>query len=120
MKFLWCTINVKDMEASLKFYQDVIGLKVLRRYRPAAEVEIAFLGEGETQVELIHNTNIQDVKHGSHISLGFETESISQLIQVFKEKGIQVESGPFEPNPKIAFFYIQDPDGVKIQFVENK
>ncbi|WP_366557050.1 VOC family protein [Desulfosporosinus sp. BICA1-9] len=53
------------------------------------------------------------------ISLGFEVESVDNMIEVIKEKGLEVESGPFQPNPHIKFFYVKDPNGVSIQFVEN-
>jgi len=41
------------------------------------------------------------------------------MIEVIKEKGLEVESGPFQPNPHIKFFHVKDPNGVSIQFVEN-
>ena len=53
MKFNWCTITVKDMEASLAFYRDIVGLPVSRRFSDRPDSEICFLGDGETQVELI-------------------------------------------------------------------
>ena len=37
-----------------------------------------------------------------------------------KEKGIPIHSGPFQPNPHARFFFVLDPNGLKIQFVENK
>ncbi|ODS49840.1 MAG: lactoylglutathione lyase, partial [Halanaerobium sp. 4-GBenrich] len=36
------------------------------------------------------------------------------------EKNIVIQSGPISPNPKIEFFFVLDPNGLKIQFVENK
>lgn len=46
-------------------------------------------------------------------------ESVDNMIEVIKEKGLEVESGPFQPNPHIKFFNVKDPNGVSIQFVEN-
>ena len=53
MKFCWVTINVKDMEASLRFYQEIVGLTIDRRFQAGPGVEITFLGNDETKVELI-------------------------------------------------------------------
>ncbi|HCX61202.1 MAG TPA: glyoxalase, partial [Clostridiales bacterium] len=53
MKFLWTTIHVKNMEESLAFYQDVVGLKLMNRFNAGPGMEISFLGEGETKLELI-------------------------------------------------------------------
>lgn len=50
MTYCWTTITVTDLKKSLAFYQDVIGLKIARRMQPNPDMEIVFLGEGETQV----------------------------------------------------------------------
>jgi lactoylglutathione lyase len=41
------------------------------------------------------------------------------LSYAYKDKGIPVESGPVQPNPHVKFFFIKDPNGMKIQLVEN-
>lgn len=119
MKYCWTTINVSDMDKSLEFYRDIIGLELNRRFKPNEEMEIAFLGDGETQIELIFNKNITTTGFGLDISLGFVVESVSQFMEELKTKKIEIHSGPFQPNPYIRFFFIVDPDGLKIQFVEN-
>jgi lactoylglutathione lyase len=108
------------MEASLAFYQDLVGLKLMRRFSPQEGVEIAFLGEGETKVELICNGSGEKSEVGSDISWGFETEDLDALTAILEEKGIAIQSGPFSPNPYMRFFYVLDPNGFKIQFVEDK
>ena len=119
MDFCWVTINVKDMAKSVHFYQDIIGLKVNRRMNPNPEMEIVFLGSGKTQVELIYNARNTDITYGKDVSLGFVVDSVDRQIEKLKSINIAVQSGPFQPNPHIRFFYISDPNGVKIQFVEN-
>lgn len=119
MKFCWSTIMVKNMEESLKFYQEIVGLVVDRKFKAGPGVEIAFLGDGETKVELICNENNKEINIGQDISLGFEVNSVDKMMAVVKEKGIDIHSGPFQPNPHIKFFYVLDPNGLKIQFVEN-
>ncbi len=119
MKYCWTTINVSDMKKSLSFYQDIIGLEIKRQFKPNEEMEIAFLGNGETQVELICNKNNREIIYGKDISMGFVTESISSTTDLLKSKNIDLHSGPFQPNPSIKFIYILDPDGLKIQLVEN-
>jgi len=68
MKFCWTTIHVKDMDKSLAFYQEIVGLPLVRRAQASPEMELAFLGSGETQVELICDGKPQAVR-----STGFET-----------------------------------------------
>ena len=96
MKFCWTTISVSDIEKSINFYQDIIGLKLTRRIQPDEEMDIAFLGEGETQVELVYNKQNGNPSFGSDISIGFITASTDQLIEELKSKGIELHSGPFQ------------------------
>ncbi|MCE1253768.1 MAG: VOC family protein, partial [Anaerolineae bacterium] len=56
MKYLWTTIYVKDLDKSISFYSDLVGLKVLKRFPGKPGIEMAFLGNGtsdETLVELL-------------------------------------------------------------------
>ncbi|MFW5787848.1 MAG: VOC family protein [Bacillota bacterium] len=119
MNFCWTTIHVKDMKESLEFYQQIVGLEVVRKFNAGKGREIAFLGDGETKVELVDDEDIQEINMGKDISLGFEVDSVEKMMDFVQERGIAVHSGPFEPNPHIKFFYVLDPNGLKIQFVEN-
>jgi lactoylglutathione lyase len=119
MKFCWVTINVVDMEKSMDFYTKVVGLSVDRMMKPNPNMQIAFLGSGETKVELIYDPIKPMREFGRDISIGFEVESIDRLMKVLLEKSVKVESGPHQPNPMIKFIYVMDPNGLQIQFVEN-
>lgn len=119
MNFCWATIQVSDMEKSLSFYQDVIGLKINRRMQPMPDINIVFLGSGGTEIELIHNNKKTSFNYGKDISLGFTVESLDKTIEFLNSRNILIHSGPFQPSPFIKFLYILDPNGLKIQFVEN-
>ena len=119
MKFCWTTIMVNDLDESLKFYQEIIGLPINKRFQGGKDTEIAFLGDGETKLELIFNKTNKKVNIGPDISIGFEVKSVDKMISDLKEKGIDIHSGPFQPNPDIKFFYLLDPNGLKVQLVEN-
>jgi len=60
MKFCWVTINVKDMEKSLEFYRDIVGLSIHRQFAPQPGDQITFVGsdDGETEIELIQNAKV--------------------------------------------------------------
>jgi lactoylglutathione lyase len=119
MKFVWTTLHISDMERSLHFYRDIVGLPLRRRFSSGDGSEISFLGEGETQVELIRDPDPHNVVHGRGISLGFLTPSLESLIAQLQENGIAIHAGPFQPAPYIRFLYVLDPDGVWVQFVEQ-
>lgn len=119
MKFLWTTILVNNMDESLKFYEEIVGIKLVDRFPAGPGMEISFLGEGETKVELICNENLKKLDAGSRVTLGFKVESLVEKINFIKEKGINIITGPVQPNPSIKYFIIKDPNGVKIQFAEK-
>lgn len=119
MKFCWCTLHVKDLERSLQFYQNIVGLSVNRRFEARPGVNICFLGEGETKVELIEEGNTEISQEHQGISLGFEVDSLDHMLEVVKNHGLPIASGPFQPNPHTKFFYVLDPDKYQIQFVEQ-
>ena len=119
MKFLWTTILVNNMDESLKFYEEIVGIKLVDRFPAGPGMEISFLGEGETKVELICNEKLKELDAGSRVTLGFKVESLDEKINFIKEKGIKIITGPIEPNPSIKYFIIKDPDGVKIQFAQQ-
>lgn len=119
MKFCWSTLTVRNMSESMKFYQEIAGLPLVRRFPAGPGTEIAFLGEGETLVELICHESRKDVNMGADISLGFEVQSLDDHIALLRSRGIEILAGPFQPNPHMKFIFVADPNGLKIQFVEN-
>jgi len=119
MKFCWATLTINNLEEYLKFYQEIVGLQANRRFNAGPDLEIVFLGVGETKLELLFDKKSRKVNIGQDISLGFEVESVDKMLAQLKEKGIKIHSGPFQPNPNIKFFYLLDPNGLKVQMVEN-
>lgn len=119
MKFLWTTLLVNNMDESLKFYEEIVGLKLDKRFQAGPGMEISFLGQGETKVELICNENLKKLDAGNRVTLGFKVDSLDEKINFIKERGIKIITGPLQPNPSIKYFIIQDPNGVKIQFAEQ-
>nr|WP_315025068.1 VOC family protein [uncultured Aminipila sp.] len=119
MKFCWSTLRVKNLEESILFYKDIIGLEVANRFKGGPHTEIAFLGNSETQIELICDGESRDTNVGNDISWGFAIESLDKALDLVKQKGIDVLSGPTQPNPHVKFFFFKDPNGMLIQLVEN-
>lgn len=122
MKFLWTTIYVKDMEESITFYSDLVGLQLTNRFPAGPGREIAFMGnktDGETLVEFITDPTIQEVDFGEYISIGFGVDSVDSMLEKIKSLNIPVHSGPIE-TPGSIFFCIKDPNGLNIQFFQQK
>ncbi len=120
MKFCWTTINVHSMEDSLNFYENVVGLKLQSRVQDGPDFEMAFLGEGETKIELIYYKDKPVGAFNENISIGFKVDDANEMIEFLNKKGINIESPIIEPNPHVRFFFVKDPNGLRVQFVENK
>lgn len=118
MKFCWTTINVADMARSTRFYSEIIGLPVTRTMKPRPGMELAFLGSGETQIELVHSDKGESPVFGGDICIGFQVDSLERMSAVLRDRGVPIHSGPFQPDPSIRFLFVQDPDGLKVQLVE--
>lgn len=118
MIFSWCTITVKDLDESINFYENIIGLELTKRFK-AGNTECAFLGQGETKVELIKVDDHNSFDIGLDISLGFETENLDNELNVLKDNEVNILTDVIKPTPHIKFVKITDPNGVKIQILEN-
>ena len=118
MKLNWVTIKVSDMERSVAFYTEALGMEVASRFGGGGH-QIVMLGKAdESKVELICDTGAKIESPGNGVSFGLESEDLDALIEVLKAKGCTV-SGPVSPNPHIRFFFVKDPDGYTVQLVEQ-
>ncbi|GGN94842.1 VOC family protein [Saccharibacillus kuerlensis] len=114
----WITLRVRDIEDSLEFYHNILGLPINRRFESRGK-QIAMLGTQEQpKIELIQGSEIM-VMPENGISVGFEVESLDAAIEELNSKGIPIVRGPISPNPHLRFFYILDPDGFEVQLAEH-
>jgi lactoylglutathione lyase len=121
MKFLWTSIYVINLEESIDFYTNLLGLQVTKRFPAGPGMEIAFMGNGvnnETLVELIVDRSKQEVNFSEFISIGFAVDSVDDMLDVVKCNNIPILSGPIE-TPGSKFFFIKDPNGLTIQFYQH-
>lgn len=118
--FLWATITVKSIETSLPFYEDLLGLTVERRFMPHPALELCFLKDDNgIEVELLEHKQATDaVTAPASLSLGFRVADLEEAMAACKDRGIDIVSGPFE-GAGVKFFFVNDPDGVNVQFVQK-
>jgi len=114
MNFCWTTVHVSNLERSLTFYRDLLGIPVVNTVN-AGPINIAFIGNaGEVQVELLCTPEGTPVDAGKGISIGFMTEKLEAVVSSVKDAGYNI-AGPFSPNPHIKYFFVSDPDGYQVQ-----
>ena len=122
MSFIWSTLRVNNLGESVKFYTEVIGLKILDRMETGSGDNIVFLGDDkrDTKIELICGSS--DISHktsvGEDIFWGFKVKSLDDTMTMLNEMGIDY-AGPIQPNPDIKFIFLKDPNGMNIQLIEN-
>ncbi len=122
MKFLWTSIYVKNLDESIAFYSNLLGLQVTKRFPAGPGMEIAFMGNGinnETLVELLADSNNSIFNYSEFLSIGFAVDSVDAMLDTVKSKNILVHNGPFE-TPGSKYFCIKDPNGLNVQFFQQK
>lgn len=120
MNFCWITLNVSNMENSLKFYHEIIGLEIAEQFKVGEDTEIVMLGEKDgTKVELIYNKKQNIPARAERLSIGFEVKSLEGAIKLLKNNNIPIKRGPISPAPSSTFFFVDDPDGIEVQIVQN-
>ena len=112
------TIRTEKLEASIGFYEDIAGLRIVRDLRKI-DAQIVFLADaaGDTRIELIEVPAGRGYC-GSGISIGFHTDDAAGFREELLKEGFQA-SEIVSPNPSVRFFFVSDPNGVQIQFVEQ-
>jgi len=125
MRFLHTMLRVNDLEESLRFYCDVLGMRLLRRKDyPGGRFTLAFVGYGpedeQTVIEFTHNWDTHRYDLGDafgHVALG--VDDLYRTVDELRAKGARVvrEPGPMKHGgSEIAF--IEDPNGYRIELIQ--
>ena len=127
MKILHTMLRVGNLDHSLKFYTEVMGMRLLRRADfPAGKFTLAFVGfQDESEgavIELTHNweTDHYDIGTGyGHIALA--VPDAYAACDAIRQRGGNVvrEAGPMKGSTTVIAF-VADPDGYKIELIEKK
>ena len=127
MRILHTMLRVGNLERSVKFYTEVLGMKLLRTTdRPEQKYSLAFVGyeaEDKTAVlELTYNYGVDKYDLGAgfgHVAI--EILDAKKACDAVRAKGGSVtrEAGPVKGGSTVIAF-VQDPDGYKIEFIERK
>ena len=126
MRILHTMVRVGDLDRSIAFYTEVLGMKLLRRKDyPDGKFTLAFVGYGEESegavIELTHNwdTKSYDIGNGfGHVALA--VKNAAKACADVKARGGKVtrEAGPMKHGTTVIAF-VEDPDGYKIELIER-
>lgn len=126
MRMLHTMLRVGNLDRSIDFYTNVLGMKVLRKHDYAdGKFSLAFIGYGDekdhTVIELTYNWGVESYDMGNaygHIAL--EVDDAYQACEQVRAAGGKVirEAGPMMHGTTVIAF-IQDPDGYKVEFIQK-
>ena len=126
-RFLHTMLRVGDLERSVKFYTDQLGMKELRRRDvPEGKYTLAFVGYGDESagavIELTYNYGVEKYEPGTafgHLAVG--VPDIYATCDRLREAGAKItrEPGPVKFGTTVIAF-VEDPDGYKIELIERK
>ncbi|MEN9423096.1 MAG: lactoylglutathione lyase [Candidatus Thiothrix putei] len=127
MRILHTMLRVGDLERSIAFYTNVLGMQLLRRKDyPAGEFTLAFIGYGDetdqTVLELTYNWGVDQYELGTafgHIAL--EVPDVYAACEKMRAAGGKIirEAGPMNAGTTIIAF-LEDPDGYQIELIGEK
>ena len=127
MRILHTMLRVGDLDRSIKFYTEVLGMKLLRRKDyPDGKFTLAFIGYGDeaenTVIELTYNWDTDSYDLGSgygHIAL--EVDDVYQATDEIRQRGGKIirDAGPMNAGTTIIAF-VEDPDGYPIELIGRK
>ncbi len=120
MRYLHTMVRVRDLEASLDFYCNKIGLKEVGRHEvPAGRFTLVFLGAPEnpdSQVELTWNWDPEDYGSARNFGhLAYEVENIYETCQRLLDAGVTISRPPRDG--RMAF--VRSPDLISIEFLQR-
>jgi len=127
MRILHTMLRVGDLQRSVRFYTEVLGMKLLRTTeRPEQKYSLAFVGydteERSAVIELTYNYGVEHYEMGGafgHIAIG--VSDVAGACAKVRGAGGKVtrEPGPVKGGGSVIAF-VEDPDGYKIEFIERK
>ena len=128
MRILHTMLRVGNLQRSIDFYTQVLGMQLLRTSEnPEYKYSLAFLGfeggnPGQAEIELTYNWGVEQYEMGNaygHIAI--EVDNAAAACDAVRARGGKVtrEAGPMKHGTTVIAF-VEDPDGYKIEFIEKK
>ena len=127
MRLLHTMLRVGDLDRSIAFYTDVLGMRLLRRNDyPEGRFTLAFVGydseDRASVIELTHNWDTAQYDLGTAFGhLAVEVDDAAATCEAVRARGGKVvrEAGPMKHGTTVIAF-VEDPDGYKVELIERR
>lgn len=120
MKYLHTMVRVNDIDASLKFYCDLLGLKEIRRIdNEGGRFSLVFLsapGDESAQVELTYNWDPEELEGGRNFGhLAYQVENIYETCQRLQDGGVTISRPPRDG----YMAFVRSPDNISVEILQQ-
>ena len=122
-KYLHTRFRVSDMEKSIIFYRDILGMKVIEQKISPRGSKLVFLSfpDIDCELELCSFPDSGSVQVPEDlVHLAFEVDDLNMCIEKLKEEGIPITEGPVESSNGTRFIFTEDPDKYEIELIQYR
>lgn len=121
-KLLHTRMRVNDIERTIKFYEDALGLKVARRNVSPRGAQIVFLTtpNSEEEIEICQLPNSPSVQvQPDLVHLAFEVEDLAAYTAAIEKKGYKLSDGPTKTSSGSTIAFIDAPEGYEVELIQK-
>ncbi len=120
MKYLHTMVRVRDVDASLKFYRDLLGLELVKEYKnEQGRFTLLFLsppGQPDAQVELTYNWDPEEYDEGRNFGhLAYEVDDIYAICEKLQQNGVTINRPPRDG----YMAFVRSPDNISIELLQK-
>lgn len=122
-KLLHTRYRVNDLERTVQFYKNVLGLEEVRRHKSPRGSELVFLKapESDEQIEITHFPGSGSVQVQPDLThLAFEVDSLDEFAKHLAQQGLKFSDGPTKTSSGSVFAFVDAPEGYEIELIEKK
>ena len=114
--------RVNDLEKTVAFYRDVLGLKETGRHKSPRGSELVFMKapDSEEEIELCHYPASGPVQVPTDLThLAFEVDDLAAFAKQLAAKGVKLSDGPVGTPPGTVFAFVDAPEGYEIELIQR-
>ncbi len=122
-KLLHTRMRVNDLERTLRFYQDALGLRVSRRHTSPRGAQLAFIAvpNSEEEIEICQLANAPAVQvQPDLVHLAFEVEDLNAFAADLQKRGFALSDGPTTTSSGSVIAFIDAPEGYEVELIQRE
>lgn len=122
-RLLHTRYRVNDLERTVKFYREILGLEEIKRHKSPRGSELVFLkapGSAE-EIEICFLPGSESVKVQPDLThLAFEVDSLEEFAKHLAQHGVKYSDGPITSSAGTTFAFVDAPEGYEIELIQKK